>query len=98
MMCPRQIEDDSENLVIPLFETVVYPRSRTKLLANKITGELLLGQMKDAEFAYAVGLTVKSGKKASDLSKDDLYKTGNLLKITFVQPSDNGYVIAAKAV
>lgn len=98
MMNPRQIDENRENLVIPLFETVVYPKSRTKLLANKITGELLLDQMKDAEFAYAVGLTVKSGKKASDLSKDDLYEIGNLLKITSVQPSDNGYVIGARAV
>lgn len=97
MMYPRKIEDNRENIVIPLFETVVYPKTRTKLLANKITGEILLNQMKDAEFIYAVGLTVKSGVKASELSKDDLYKTGNLLKISFIQPSDNGYLIASRA-
>ncbi len=92
-----QVDDNRKSIVIPLFETVVYPKSRTKLLANKITGELLLNQMKDAECAYAVGLTVKSGKKASELSIDDLYKTGNLLKITFVQPSDDGYLVAARS-
>jgi ATP-dependent Lon protease len=96
-MYPGKIEDYRESIVIPLFETVVYPKSRTKLLANKITGELLLNKMKDAEFTYAVGLTVKSGVKASELTKDNLYKTGNLLKISFVQPSDNGYLIAARA-
>jgi ATP-dependent Lon protease len=97
MMHSIQNDDDRKSIVIPLFETVVYPKSRTKLLANKITGEILLQQMKDSECAYAVGLTVKSGKKASELSIDDMYKTGNLLKITFVQPSDNGYLIAARS-
>jgi ATP-dependent Lon protease len=97
MMHSIQNDDDRKSIVIPLFETVVYPKSRTKLLANKITGEILLHQMKDSECAYAVGLTVKSGKKASELSIDDMYKTGNLLKITFVQPSDNGYLIAARS-
>jgi ATP-dependent Lon protease len=97
MMDNRQIDDNRESIVIPLFETVVYPKSRTKLLANKITGEILLNLMKDAQFVYAVGLTVKSGTKASQLSKDDLYKTGNLLKISLVQPSDNGYLIVGRA-
>jgi len=97
MMYNRQIDDNRESIVIPLFETVIYPKSRTKLLANKITGEILLNQMKDAQFVYAVGLTVKSGIKASQLSKDDLYQTGNLLKISLVQPSDNGYLIVGRA-
>jgi ATP-dependent Lon protease len=97
MMYSRQIDNNMESIVIPLYETVIYPKSRTKLLANKITGEILLNQMKDAEFTHAIGLAVKSGVKATELSKDDLYKTGNLLKITLVQPSDNGYLIAARS-
>lgn len=97
-MYSKKTDDTRENIVIPLFEIVVYPKSRTKLLADKITGEILLNEMKDAESAYAIGLTVKSGTKSSDLSEDDLYKTGNLLKITFVQPADNGYLVAAKAI
>jgi ATP-dependent Lon protease len=97
-MYSQQTDDNRENIVIPLFEIVVYPKSRTKLLADKITGEILLNEMKNADSAYAIGLTVKSGTKSSDLSEDDLYKTGNLLKITFVQPADNGYLVAAKAI
>jgi ATP-dependent Lon protease len=97
MMYPRKSEENREIIVIPLFETVVYPKSRTKLLANKITGEILLNQMKDAKFTCAVALTVKSDVKASEISEDDMYKTGNLLKISFVQPSDNGYLVVAKA-
>jgi len=77
---------------------VVYPKSQTKLMADKVTGEVLLNEMKNSEFVNAVGLTVISGTKTSDLSEDTLYKTGNLLKITFVQPADNGYLIVAKAI
>ena len=97
-MYSKQTHDNQESLIIPLFDIVVYPKSRTKFLADKTTGELLLTEMENGESAYAVGLTVKSGIKLSDLSEDDLYKIGNLLKITFVQPADDGYLISAKAI
>jgi ATP-dependent Lon protease len=97
-MYPRQTEDDRESVVIPLFEIVVYPKSRTKFMADKITGEMLLTDMKNAEPTYAIGLTVKSGTETTDLSEDNFYKTGNLLKITLVQPTDDGYLVAAKAI
>ena len=48
-MYSRQTEDDRESIVIPLFEIVVYPKSRTKFMADKITGEMLLTEMKNAE-------------------------------------------------
>jgi len=97
-MYSKQTNDDRESIVIPLFEIVVYPKSRTKFLADKTTGEILLTEMKNGEAAYAIGLTVKNGTKPSDLSEDDLYKTGNLLKITFAQPADEGYLVSAKAI
>ena len=97
-MYSQQADDNREKLVVPLFEIVVYPKSRTKLIADKVTGEILLNEMKNSEFVNAIGLTVKSGTKASDLSEDSLYKTGNLLKITFVQPADGGYLVIAKAI
>ncbi len=97
-MYSKQTQDNGKSVVIPLFEIVVYPRSRTKFLADKITGEMLLTEMENGEkTAYAIGLTVKSGEKTSELSKEDLYKIGNLLKITFVQPADEGYLISARA-
>jgi ATP-dependent Lon protease len=67
-------------------------------MADKVTGEVLINEMKNSEFVNAVGLTVMSGTKTSDISEDTLYKTGNLLKITFVQPADDGYLIVAKAI
>ena len=97
-MNSRQTDNIRESIVIPLFEIVVYPKSRTKFLADKIIGEMLLSEMKNIESVYAIGLTVKSEMKPSDLSGDRFYKIGNLLKITSVQPSDSGYLIAAESV
>ncbi|KKH48374.1 endopeptidase La [Methanosarcina sp. 1.H.A.2.2] len=97
-MNSEKTDDNRESIVMPLFEVVVYPKSRAKFLADKVTGEILSTDIKNAEPVYAVGLTVKSGTKPSDLSEDDLYKTGNLLKIVFVQPADEGYLVVAKAV
>ncbi|AKB12447.1 ATP-dependent Lon protease [Methanosarcina thermophila] len=97
-MYSEQTRENREKLVVPLFGIVVYPKSRTKLMADKVTGEILLNEMKNAESVSAIGLTVKSGTKASDLSEDSLYKIGNLLKITFIQPADDGYLVVAKAI
>lgn len=97
-MYSQKADDNREKLVVPLFEIVVYPKSQTKLMADKVTGEVLINEMKNSEFVNAVGLTVMSGTKTSDISEDTLYKTGNLLKITFVQPADDGYLIVAKAI
>jgi ATP-dependent Lon protease len=97
-MYSQKADDNREKLVVPLFEIVVYPKSQTKLMADKVTGEVLINEMKNSEFVNAVGLTVMSGTKTSDTSEDTLYKTGNLLKITFVQPADDGYLIVAKAI
>ena len=97
-MNSRQTDNIRESIVIPLFEIVVYPKTRTKFLADKTTGEILLNEMKNIEPVYAIGLTVKSGIKISDLSEDRFYKIGTLLKITSVQPANDGYLIAAEAV
>ncbi|MDW7732803.1 MAG: endopeptidase La [Methanolobus sp.] len=90
--------ENKESIVTPLFETVAYPRSQTKFLTDKTTGEILLNEVKDGGSAYAVGLTVKSGTKSSDLTEDTMYRTGNLLKILSVLPADKGYLVSAKSI
>jgi len=87
-----------EKIVIPLFEIVVYPESRTKFQVDRATGELLLEAMKDEKTAHAIGVTVKSGTRPQELTAESLYKTGNLFHIAFVQPADDGYVICAEVV
>jgi ATP-dependent Lon protease len=96
-MYPQQLNNNKESIVIPLFEVVVYPNSQTKFLVDKTIGETLLNEIRNEGYARAIGLTVKSGTKSSDLSEDDLYRTGNLLEIKFVQPADEGFLVYAQA-
>lgn len=93
-----QQTDAKKVIVIPLFETVVYPKSRTKFQADSATGDLLLAEMKASRSAYAVGLTIKSDISPPETSIDDLYAVGNLLEISHIQPAENGYMITAQAV
>jgi ATP-dependent Lon protease len=94
----EQTDDNQEKIVIPLFEIVVYPNSRTKFQVDRATGDLLLAGIEDPESAYAVGLTVKSGTRSFEVTSESLYKTGNLFRISHVQPADDGYLICAQVV
>jgi len=97
-MQSEKTDDRQEKIVIPLFEIVVYPDSRTKFQVDRATGDLLLAGIEDPEAAYAVGLTVKSGTRSSEVTSESLYKTGNLFRISHVQPADDGYLICAQVV
>jgi ATP-dependent Lon protease len=97
-MQSEHTDDNQEKIVIPLFEIVVYPNSRTKFQVDRATGDLLLAGIEDPESAYAVGLTVKSGTQSSEVTSESLYKTGNLFRISHVQPADEGYLICAHVV
>ncbi len=91
-------EDSQEKLVIPLFEIVAYSGSRTKFSVDRASGDLLLAAQNDVDAAQAVGLTVKSGTRPSELTAESLYKTGNLFRITHVQTSDDGSLVCAEVV
>ncbi len=97
-MQPTQPDDSGEKIIIPLFEIVVYPNNRTKFRVDQATGDLLQTEINDAGAAYAVGLTVKSGTRPSELTEESLYKTGNLFRVAHLQPADDGYLIAAEVV
>ena len=97
-MQSEKTDGTPEKIVIPLFEIVVYPGSRTKFQVDRATGELLLEAMKDEKNAHAIGVTVKSGTRPQELTAESLYKTGNLFHIAFVHPADDGYVICADVV
>lgn len=87
-----------ETLVIPLFELVVYPQTQTKFGVDRTTGDLILRAEEENGEAHAVALTVKSGVRASELTAESLYRTGNLLKIAHMELSDDGYIICAEVV
>ena len=97
-MQTEKTESKPETVVIPLFDIVVYPDSRTKFQVDQATGELLLESMKDETHAHAIGLTVKSGTRPQELNDEAFYKTGNRFHIAYVQPADDGYVICAQVV
>ena len=97
-MFSEKTYENNEKIVIPLFEIVVYPSSRTKFLVDKAIGEILHNEIKNSECAYGLGLTVKSGTKNTEISEETLYKIGNLLRVTFVQPADEGYLVISKAI
>ncbi|WP_243669865.1 LON peptidase substrate-binding domain-containing protein [Methanoculleus chikugoensis] len=98
MNSPQQ-DTSRDYIVIPLFETVVYPpETRTKLQVETAVGEALIAAMKSDGSAYAVGLTAKSGAETPpEDPADAFYSTGNLLMIAHVQPADDGYLIFAHA-
>jgi len=87
-----------ETLVIPLFELVVYPQTQTKFGVDRTTGDLILKAEGTTGAAHAVALTVRSGVRASELTAETLYRTGNLLKVAHVELSDDGYIICAEVV
>jgi ATP-dependent Lon protease len=93
----KHSDASTETIVIPLFETVVYPRSRTKFQVDTTTGERLIAEMNATGPACAVGLTVKADTKPEALGTDAFYTTGNLFEISHVQPSDEGYLVSARA-
>ncbi|MEN6395290.1 MAG: AAA family ATPase, partial [Methanoregula sp.] len=98
-MKPEQTQDlTGEKVIIPLFEIVAYPDTRTKFPVGRATGELLLAAMSGEDTESAIGLTVKSGTRFSELTKESLYKTGNLFRITHVQVADEGYLVFAEVV
>src|SRR5665647_3460735 len=93
-----QTDDSNKTVVIPLFEVVIYPDSRTKFNVDKATGELLLETLKNGGAARAIGLTVRSGTRPSEMTTESLYRTGNLFRIPRVEPADEGYLVSVQVV
>ena len=93
-----QTDDSNKTVVIPLFEVVIYPDSRTKFNVDKATGELLLETLKNGGAARAIGLTVRSGTRPTEITTESLYRTGNLFRIPHVEPADEGYLVGVQVV
>jgi len=87
---------NQEHFVLPLYEIVVFPNTRTKIIVDKETGSLLLQEMSRNE-GNPIGLSVKAGTGPSDISASTVYTTGNLLEISFIQPAEEGYLVCVHA-
>lgn len=84
--------------VVPLFDIVIYPESRTKFPVDKETGEFLAADLKKSAPEHAIGLTVKGGISPAELTPDSFYLTGNLLQVMGVEHTDEGYLVSAHVV
>jgi ATP-dependent Lon protease len=87
-------ENSSLLSVVPLYDIVLFPGSRTKFPVDPETGEALL----DAHGAYGIGLTVKDETPSTDLDEGKFYQIGNILHILRVQKADEGYLVLAEVV
>ncbi|MEG3056033.1 MAG: hypothetical protein RQM90_08125 [Methanoculleus sp.] len=87
---PQPDTSREDIIVIPLFETVVYPETRAKLPVEAAIGEALIAAVKSEGSVSAVGLTMKSDVEPSENPVDALYTIGNLLEIAHIQPTDDG--------
>jgi ATP-dependent Lon protease len=97
MYSPQPDTSREDIIVIPLFETVVYPETRAKLPVEAAIGEALIAAVKSKGSVSAVGLTVRSDAELSENPVDALYTIGNLLEIAHIQPTDDGYLVFAHA-
>jgi ATP-dependent Lon protease len=93
-----QTDNSQDTIVIPLYDIVVFPDTRTKFHVDQATGGHLTAEMNDTGAAYAVGLTVQAGTSPSEVTAGSLYTIGNQFKISRVQPADDGYLVCAQAV
>ncbi|MCK8517414.1 endopeptidase La [Methanoculleus sp. 7T] len=97
-MQSSQPDVSRETTVIPLFEAVVYPKSRTKFKVDTTVGKVLLAALNSAGSTHAVGLAVRGGAEPAEISADALYRTGSLIEVSHVQPADDGYLVFGEAV
>jgi ATP-dependent Lon protease len=93
-----QTEKKKGNFILPLINTVIFPKTRTKVLVDKDTGDNLLREMSHIDSAYPIGLTIKSDADPSKISEETLYKSGNLLDITLIHQAEDGYMVGVQAI
>ncbi|HTY15431.1 MAG TPA: endopeptidase La [Methanoregulaceae archaeon] len=96
-MYQTEPDENREYLVIPLSDLVVFPESRVKFKVDKNTGDLLAEALRKNENTYAIALTVKDDAGTSRVSPDGMYRTGCLLKVAVLTPTEDGHVVAAGA-
>jgi len=83
---------------LPLVDTVIFPKTRTKILVDKETGDILQKEINQTNNVYPIGLTVKRNSDLLEISEETLFKCGNLLDISFIHPTEDGYLVGAQAI
>lgn len=81
-------------MIIPVFNTVIYPGSKTKLKVNSRMAKIL-NEYKGSSEITTISLTVKSkdSKSIEELNKDDFYEVGTALIINEIKKTEDGYTV-----
>ena len=85
---------ETEQFVLPLYETVLFPGTTTRILVRSELGALL--QAHGVDDMHLVGLAVREGKQDEPLSSESLYSLGTLVQVEGVQAADRGYVVQVR--
>ncbi len=94
---PTTSDPQHENYLLPLINTVIFPHTRTKILVDEETGDLLMNELSSPDNAHLIGVSVHSNTDPSDLSEEKLYSIGNLLEVSFIHKTGEGYLLGVQA-
>lgn len=90
-------EPHHENYLLPLMNTVIFPHTRTKILVDEETGTVLMNELNRPENTHLIGVTVHNNSDPSDIAEENLYSIGNLLEVSFIHKTGEGYLLGVEA-
>ncbi|HOL40308.1 MAG TPA: LON peptidase substrate-binding domain-containing protein, partial [Methanospirillum sp.] len=90
-------EEHQELPLLPLMNTVIFPKTRTKILVDEETGHMLMKDANRPESTLFIGATVHPDTDASEISQDTIYPVGNLLEISYIHKTGEGYMLGVSA-
>ena len=90
-------EEHQELPLLPLMNTVIFPKTRTKILVDEETGHMLMKDANSPESTLFIGATVHPDTDASEISQDTIYPVGNLLEISYIHKTGEGYMLGVSA-
>ncbi|MDC7222832.1 MAG: endopeptidase La [Spirochaetales bacterium] len=83
------LKNINKELILPLFDTVLFPGIKTKITVGK-TVKNALEQRGDDSSAPIIALTVREKDSKGRLSTHSFYNVGTLVKIEKIAPTDKG--------
>ncbi|MCP4750829.1 MAG: endopeptidase La [Proteobacteria bacterium] len=85
-----------KQLVIPLFETVVFPKTGIKFRMEKAIGKGI-NEKAGTNPVTAIALVVRENSSTDVLEEASFYKVGALVRLESIQPADNGYLLNVRS-
>ncbi|PWR75536.1 endopeptidase La [Methanospirillum stamsii] len=92
-----QPTQNQKHYILPLLNTVIFPKSRTKILVDTDSGNILMKEKTRPDNQYPVGVLIHGSEEPSEISEKHLCKTGCILDISFIQKTEEGYLVGVKA-